>query len=56
VDPRAGLNDVDKRKFLTLSGLELQPLGRPGSQSLYRLRCIAHKIREKTILAGNKFI
>jgi hypothetical protein len=37
VGPRAGLDDV-KRKFLTLPGLELQPLGRPTrSQSLYRL-------------------
>jgi hypothetical protein len=25
VDPRAGLDDLEKRKFLTLSGLELQP-------------------------------
>jgi hypothetical protein len=32
----AGLDDVEKRKFLTLPGLEL---GRPArSQSLYRLR------------------
>jgi hypothetical protein len=39
VDPRAGLDDVDKRKFLTLLGLELRPLGCPvRSQSLYRLR------------------
>jgi hypothetical protein len=39
VDPRAGLDDVEKRKFFTLPGLELQPLGRPArSQSLYRLR------------------
>jgi hypothetical protein len=29
VDPRAGLDDVEKRKFLTLPGLELRPLGRP---------------------------
>jgi hypothetical protein len=26
VDPRAGLDDVEKRKFLTLPGLELRPL------------------------------
>jgi hypothetical protein len=32
VDPRAGLDDVEHRKFLTLPGLELR------SQSLYRLR------------------
>jgi hypothetical protein len=39
VDPRAGLKDVEKRKFLTLLGLELRPLGRPArSQSLYLLR------------------
>jgi hypothetical protein len=39
VDPRAGLNDVVKRKLFTLPGLELRPLGRPArSQSLYRLR------------------
>jgi hypothetical protein len=39
VDPRAGLDSAEKRKFLTLPGLELRPLGRPvRSQSLYRLR------------------
>jgi hypothetical protein len=39
VDPRAGLNDTEKLKFLTLLGLELRRLGRPSrSQSLYRLR------------------
>jgi hypothetical protein len=39
VGPRAGLNDVEKRKFVTLPGLELRPLGRAAhSQSLYRLR------------------
>jgi hypothetical protein len=39
VDPRAGLEDVEKRKFLALPGLELRPLGRPTrSQSLHRLR------------------
>jgi hypothetical protein len=29
VSHRAGLNDVEKRKFLTLPELELRPLGRP---------------------------
>jgi hypothetical protein len=29
VDPRTGLDVVEKRKFLTLPGLELRPLGRP---------------------------
>jgi hypothetical protein len=39
VDPRAGLDDLEKRKFLILPRLELRPLGRPArSQSLYRLR------------------
>jgi hypothetical protein len=38
MDPRAGLDDMEKRKFLTLQGLELRPLGRlTCSQSLYRL-------------------
>jgi hypothetical protein len=38
VDPRADLDNVEKREFLTLPGLELRPLGRPArSQSLYRL-------------------
>jgi hypothetical protein len=36
--PRASLEDVEKRQFLTLPGLELRPLGRPArSQALYRL-------------------
>jgi hypothetical protein len=39
VDPRAGLDDVEKRKFVTLPVLELRSLGRPArSQLLYRLR------------------
>jgi hypothetical protein len=39
VDPRAGVDDVEERKFLTLAGLELRPLCRPTrSQSPYRLR------------------
>jgi hypothetical protein len=38
VGPRAGLDDMEKRKFLTLPGLELRPLGSPArSQSLSRL-------------------
>jgi hypothetical protein len=38
MDPRASLDDVEKRKFLTLPGLHLRPLGLPTrSQSLYRL-------------------
>jgi hypothetical protein len=38
VGSRAGLGDVEKRKFLTLPELELRPLSLPArSQSLYRL-------------------
>jgi hypothetical protein len=29
VDLRAGLDDLEKRKILTLPGFELQPAGRP---------------------------
>jgi hypothetical protein len=36
VDPKAGLDDVEEREFLTLLELELQPPGRPAhSQSLH---------------------
>jgi hypothetical protein len=36
---RTGLDNVEKRKFLILTGLEHRPFGRPAlSQSLYRLR------------------
>jgi hypothetical protein len=39
VGPSTALDDVEKRKFLTLPGLELRPLRRPArSQSLYGLR------------------
>jgi hypothetical protein len=39
VDPRAGLDDMEKVKFLTLLGLKRQLLGHPThSQSPYRLR------------------
>jgi hypothetical protein len=39
-DPRAGIDDAEKKKFLTLPELELRIPGRPArSQSLYRLRC-----------------
>jgi hypothetical protein len=46
VGPRTGLDDVEKRKFLTIPGLELQPLGRPArNQSLYRLRYPDTRVR-----------
>jgi hypothetical protein len=39
VDPRAGLDNMKKLIFLTLTGLELRLLGRPACrQSLHRLR------------------
>jgi hypothetical protein len=39
VVPTASLDDMERRKFLTLPGLELLPLCPPAhSQSLYRLR------------------
>jgi hypothetical protein len=39
MDPRAVLDDMEKRKFVTLPGLESRPLGQPTrSQSVYRLR------------------
>jgi hypothetical protein len=43
---RTGLDDVEKRKFLTLPGLELQLLGcPPHSQSVYRfLKFLAIKM------------
>jgi hypothetical protein len=38
MDPRASLDHVEKRKFLTLPRLKLRPLDHPArSQSLYRL-------------------
>jgi hypothetical protein len=44
VDPRASLDDMEERKFLTLLGLEPQPLGRPArSQLLYQLLVWAFK-------------
>jgi hypothetical protein len=53
VDPRVGLYDAEKRKYLTLLGLEFRPLGRPArSQSLSRLLKYSNKqwINKKTLL------
>jgi hypothetical protein len=51
MDPRAGLDDVEKRKFLTLPGLELRHLGRPArSQSLYRLRYSGYLPSKRNVL------
>jgi hypothetical protein len=39
VGPGTGLDNMEKREFLPLQGLELQPLGHLAcNQSLYRLR------------------
>jgi hypothetical protein len=37
VDARAGLDEVEKRKFLTLPVLELRPLGGPALERHYRV-------------------
>jgi hypothetical protein len=58
VDPRAGLDDVEKRKFLTLQELELRHLGRQArNQSLYRLSypgSLSFKVLEKVIQMRGK--
>jgi hypothetical protein len=50
VSPRTGLDDVEKRKILPLTGLELRPIYRPArSQSLYRLRYPSSQLRKYII-------
>jgi hypothetical protein len=50
VNPRAGLDDVKKGKFMTLPRLKLRPLSRPArGQSLYRLRYRGSIIRPCTV-------
>jgi hypothetical protein len=45
VDPKVGLDDVEKKKFLTLPGPELRLLGRAAcNQSQYRLRYNSYNI------------
>jgi hypothetical protein len=45
VDPRTGLDDVEKRKFLTLPEIELRSLSRPACRkSLYPLRYPGSKL------------
>jgi hypothetical protein len=57
VDPKAGLDDMEKRKFLILPGLELRPLGCPArSQSLYRLCYPSLKIIKSHIILKNNFL
>jgi hypothetical protein len=49
---RNGLDEVEKRKSLTLPGLELRPLRRPArSQFLYRLRYQGMIITDEVIFA-----
>jgi hypothetical protein len=51
VDLRASLDDLEKRKLLTLPGLELRPLSRPASsQSLYRLRYPGSRVAHENML------
>jgi hypothetical protein len=46
----AGLEVVEKKKFFSLPGLELRPLGRAArSQSLYRLHYPGSRRRRRTI-------
>jgi hypothetical protein len=61
VDPRAGLGIMEKRKFLTLLGLQLRPLGHPArSQSLYRLPKYTGKLdcgmKEQQFLLENNLL
>jgi hypothetical protein len=45
--PIAGLDNVEKRKFLTVLGFELSLLDRPTrTQSLYRLRYPGYRLEE----------
>jgi hypothetical protein len=45
VGPRASLDDVEKKQFLTLPELELRPLGHPArGPSVYRLRYLGFSL------------
>jgi hypothetical protein len=51
VGPRPGLDDMVKRKILTLPVLELRPVGHPApSQSLYRLRYPTAPVQCRTVV------
>jgi hypothetical protein len=57
VDPRAGLDNVEKRKCLILQGLELRPFGRPArSQLLYRISYHGSEISTQNADSGNSNI
>jgi hypothetical protein len=52
MDPKAGQDDLDNIKFLTLPGLELRPFDRPArSQSLYRLRYPSSTSMQRPVLS-----
>jgi hypothetical protein len=49
VDPRVGMDDLEKRKVLNPPGLEFRLLSRPAySQSLYRLRYPGSSLQRET--------
>jgi hypothetical protein len=43
VGPKAGLDDMEKRKFLTLPGLELGPLDRPARSQFLSVMVLEEK-------------
>jgi hypothetical protein len=47
VGPRAGLDDVENRKFLTIPALELRTLGRPADSSRYTDYAIPAPMKNK---------
>jgi hypothetical protein len=49
VGPRAGLDDVEKRKFLTLSVPELRPLGLPARSQSHLELCVEKNVSYKNI-------
>jgi hypothetical protein len=50
MDPRAGMDDVEKRKFFTLPGLELQPLDRPARSQSDRNKKETNFMKKQTFL------
>jgi hypothetical protein len=55
VDASAGLDDMEKWKFLPPPGLKLRPLGRPARrQSLHRVRYPSSQQREKQCQYRNR--
>jgi hypothetical protein len=54
VDPRAGLDDVEKRKFLTLPGIEIRPPGLAAVASRYTDWAIPGIIEDVSITVVTK--